>query len=68
MKLKRLIRSLHWRVMRIFCGMKYWPGRAAMDAGHAVGEIGCPACGCVVHGALHDPYCHWCGKPFFDNA
>jgi len=32
-----------------------------------VGELGCPHCGIVVHGAIYSQFCGFCGKPYFSD-
>lgn len=41
-----------------------WPGERAKELGVVLGEIGCPHCGIVVHGAIQ-PVCGMCDQPFW---
>lgn len=40
-------------------------GDIAKEVQVAVGEIGCPHCGTVAHGALSSTKCGWCDKDYF---
>ena len=41
-----------------------WPGERAKELETVLGEIGCPHCGAVCHGALH-PVCPVCDQPYW---
>jgi len=40
-------------------------GQLAVEYGVAVGELGCPHCGIIVHGAIYSPICALCNKDMF---
>lgn len=40
-------------------------GEVAEKHGVLVGELGCPKCGCTVHGAILENECGWCGSKYF---